>query len=662
MRISKIELENYRPFKDDDNEIKLSTSSEKNINVIEGENGAGKTTILQALIWCLYGEEPNKHEITEDEASPIINKKLLHEDMDVGEKRRVRVRVRLDNPKPVYRITRIYLFEKTEEGADIVGEEFSILEKDGDWSEIEQEKRKDVVNSLLPKAIMDYFFFDGEKLDKFFRAGSKEDVKETVFNVSQIFLLEQSIRHLKRTANEVSREFDGELSGKIEEKTDEIEEKEKEKEEKEGELEELDKKIQELRKAKKDIDRELESVAGVKDLHSERNELEKEYEGLEDREDEIKNNIKGLIIDNLPVAFAKDALETCLEEIENLDEDFGLPPNIRESYIKMLLDTEECICGTHLGDKTDEREQVKHALEEEPSNQVTELGLDGKYAIQSVIEGMSDTSSNAKNYNKEWTKVADRMSEISDRTTQISTTLKNINQDLDGDKDLSDVEELEEERENLDDKVEDKSIDKGKLKGEIEKLEEKIGELEDERDDLQNETGKNEDQKRKMKALKRSRNLLQEVKEDIMSEIRSEIASQTNKQFFELIWKEEYEKVKISEDYSVEVIDKYGDNVKFDLSKGERQALALAFMAALKQVSGYDFPVTIDTPLGRISGRPKENIANKLPGYLEETQLNLLVTDEEYTDEFRENIQDRIGSKYFLESDKEEATTEVIYE
>lgn len=54
MIIKNITLNNYRLY-EGVNTINFSTSEEKNICLISGENGFGKTTFLHSLIWCLYG-------------------------------------------------------------------------------------------------------------------------------------------------------------------------------------------------------------------------------------------------------------------------------------------------------------------------------------------------------------------------------------------------------------------------------------------------------------------------------------------------------------------------------------------------------------------------------------------------------------------------------
>ena len=52
MRIDSITLVNFRQYKNA--EISFSKDPHKNITIILGENGYGKTTLIRAFIWCLY--------------------------------------------------------------------------------------------------------------------------------------------------------------------------------------------------------------------------------------------------------------------------------------------------------------------------------------------------------------------------------------------------------------------------------------------------------------------------------------------------------------------------------------------------------------------------------------------------------------------------------
>ncbi len=54
MKIKSLELNNYRLYRGVNN-ITFPDGNEKNLFLISGQNGFGKTTFLHSLLWCLYG-------------------------------------------------------------------------------------------------------------------------------------------------------------------------------------------------------------------------------------------------------------------------------------------------------------------------------------------------------------------------------------------------------------------------------------------------------------------------------------------------------------------------------------------------------------------------------------------------------------------------------
>ena len=61
MLIRKIGLNNFRQFYGSQ-ELELATSPERNVTLIHAENGFGKTTILNAVLWTLFYEVTPKFE------------------------------------------------------------------------------------------------------------------------------------------------------------------------------------------------------------------------------------------------------------------------------------------------------------------------------------------------------------------------------------------------------------------------------------------------------------------------------------------------------------------------------------------------------------------------------------------------------------------------
>ncbi len=56
MYIANIEISNFRIYYGS-NSIPLRTDPRRNISLVCGENGRGKTTLLTAIVWCLYGRQ-----------------------------------------------------------------------------------------------------------------------------------------------------------------------------------------------------------------------------------------------------------------------------------------------------------------------------------------------------------------------------------------------------------------------------------------------------------------------------------------------------------------------------------------------------------------------------------------------------------------------------
>jgi len=63
--LEQIRLKDFRCFYGEQT-IELSTDPDKNVTLIHAENGVGKTTLLNALLWCFYGITTARFERRED--------------------------------------------------------------------------------------------------------------------------------------------------------------------------------------------------------------------------------------------------------------------------------------------------------------------------------------------------------------------------------------------------------------------------------------------------------------------------------------------------------------------------------------------------------------------------------------------------------------------
>ena len=102
IQIFELILKDYRQYQGE-NKISLETTSDQNINIIEGQNGAGKSNILNAITLCFYGEETHTDSQggSELETDPYITKKVL-DSLNPGESAEGYIEIKLGKKEPKF--------------------------------------------------------------------------------------------------------------------------------------------------------------------------------------------------------------------------------------------------------------------------------------------------------------------------------------------------------------------------------------------------------------------------------------------------------------------------------------------------------------------------------------------------------------------------------
>ncbi|MDD6131805.1 MAG: DNA sulfur modification protein DndD [Bacteroidales bacterium] len=228
MTIREIELNNFRIYKGK-NKIELFPDENKNIIIVSGNNGFGKTTFLMSLVWCLYGKNMGKvdelyrKEIDEKGGySKYIGNSLNFAAQKEG-KTRFSVSVTFtdveipDTPCTEITITRSY------DSATNYDDELEILidgrKNDlftGTKEEITKEEEIFIRDYILPIEIAKFFFFDAEKIVSFAQINTPEQRKDLSLAYSQVL----GIQKYEDLKNELVRIQDDyrKVSAKPEEK------------------------------------------------------------------------------------------------------------------------------------------------------------------------------------------------------------------------------------------------------------------------------------------------------------------------------------------------------------------------------------------------------------------------------------------------------------
>lgn len=186
-------LENYRQF-EGRQRIRFSRDPKRNITLIVGSNGTGKTNILRAICWCLFGKELIAGKT--EEGLPISAGRKHSRGLAGNESAMVKVTLAVSDVKASkLKLTRAGVFERTRTGqtrTDIAGiqylhgsrprkqRSFSL-----DWP-IGQESLWQFVEhfNMLDN---DPFLQDRYNMLRFFEPGSGEKTQSVVVECGKIF-------------------------------------------------------------------------------------------------------------------------------------------------------------------------------------------------------------------------------------------------------------------------------------------------------------------------------------------------------------------------------------------------------------------------------------------------------------------------------------------
>ena len=163
-----------------------------------------------------------------------------------------------------------------------------------------------------------------------------------------------------------------------------------------------------------------------------------------------------------------------------------------------------------------------------------------------------------------------------------------------------------------------------------------------------------------LEAISIIKDIFDQLHSNLEEYVRKKIEELFTQYFFELTWKKEsFQKIKLDSYYKITVLTHSGLDKFSELSAGERQILAYSFIASLTSLSGFEAPIIIDTPLGRISKVPRKNIAASLPKFLRGTQITFLFTETEFTEDVQQHLKNRIGYEYSLNYNQEKEICEI---
>ncbi len=641
MKIERIQMENFRQYFGRQR-MTFSRDRARNVTVIHGINGAGKSSLFLAINWCLYGEVSSN-------VGELISKEAVSRASD-GEEIRASVELVFTHNSERYLVLRRLKGVKQEDGAIESGDEdFTMMRTRRDGQAERIANPIGVMNSILSSNVRTYFLFDGEKIDNFAKPEASDEVRYAIYNVLKLEVMTRARNHLQDIAAEYRRELKRVSTGELRQFVESEERAIAEKEKAHTRKEELEREIESARRKITDIDRRLREMPNASALQQRRDRLERDLEQREDEMTALISNIRTLATSGFTV-IAQGAVERALAILDEKRERGEIPSSIRQQFVQDLIERLQCICGRRFDANGAEHEKL--------------LALMNSSLPGSLEDDVMDTAAALRPFAERAGRLRDELNQRMQRRAELLDIMKSLEEEIDEVRDQlkgspqEEISRLEEQRENFRADIESYRLEQGNCDTRIDLMSAELEELKKQIQVAKKEKKTERELTRKASLAQRAADAIGEVYETFADDMRRRIEAKTKEIFKLLVWKDShFQDVRLGSDYNLEVIDRYGLPARPELSAGERQVLSLSFITAMSRVSEEEAPLVMDTPFGRLSSQHRNNITEHLPELAD--QLVLFVTDEELRDKARKNLEPRIGAEYRLTFDRKTSCTTI---
>ena len=629
MKLIRARFKNFRLLRD--LEAQFSVDPDRNLTVFRAENETGKTTMLTALQWALYGDAALPDKGQGYRLHPI--------DWTEDEGRRADIEVEVDfeitrhNPTRdgrTRKTTRTYRIKRVAR-EDISGTDWVRLTPTVNLFHLSETGADEIRNpdvfiaDELPRDLREVFFTDGDRALSFIESDvatttKRDRVQRAIKSLLGLGIIESCQKHIRQISKDVNRKVRDEtrdadidrLAGSIDVATSQIEEWTNKETDAREQHESFELKLT-------DIDKEIENVLKQGDQE----ELAARLGRTDDQIDEITQRIRKLERrhSNLFKSkyIARDLLHSAIATAEAQLDDMAERNEIPSGTIPVLEDCLKkgrCICGDSLEemdlDGARKRKHIQHVIDstkqsDERKKILTELFYRSKVWIAEITDG-------DRSWVDEYAEVFEERDKTERRRDNLSKYRKELEIRLDALKD-SDIQKLRETRryyKQQESRFRDDSI---RAETERQRLESQKAADEAHRDKLLKHQKKAQRIIADLEVTKDIDDVLKKSYHRIQTEELDKVSACMNELFIDMIGADPEQgaiirRAEVSREFDILVYGP-GDrmlNPDRDLNGASRRALTVAFILALTDVSDVEAPNTIDTPLGMMSGFVKRSV------------------------------------------------------
>ncbi|MDJ0773174.1 MAG: AAA family ATPase [Mastigocoleus sp. MO_167.B18] len=646
MKLTSIRLCNFRSFYGKTPEITLAVGDVCNTTMIHGNNGAGKTSLLNAFTWVLY----EKFSAAFASIEQLVNKRAIAE-AKTGNPIECWVEISWEHEGKRYRVKRQCRAYKNETDCNITKTELlmQISGDDGRWY-FPPQQPEEVIGQILPASLHQYFFFDGERIEEIVRSDKKAEIAEATKIFLGVEVINRSIRHLaeakKSLENELKIIGNSEVKkllreqGKIELEIEKIKKRQRER------IQELD--YQQT--FKKDTSVRLQELSAAKELQSRRENLEKQkvyYQNqLRQTKEVIKKAISGRGYSVLLPELTANFRQIVTESKQRGDLNSG----ISREFINNLLKSGNCICGTDISIENHSCKNVKTWLEKAGSSSVEEMTIRMGSQVDEIDRQGIIFWEDIDREQARVTRLRKNLSEIEGELDSIQEKLR---------KDPSEeIRSLQKRFDDIEKNITELTLEQGANQQQIINYNKELEILTKQVAKQKLNEEKQALAQRRIIATQDAIDRLTEVKLRQEKQFRLQLEKRVKEIFSEISFTPYIPK--ISEKYELTLVENTaGLEMPVAASTGENQILSLSFISSiidrvrewsakkmLMLTDSSTFPIVMDSPFGSLDEVYRRHIAKIVPSLA--NQLIILVTKTQWRGEVETEIAPRIGKEYVL--------------
>ena len=610
MRLKRIRLHNFLPFRDED--ITFSSDGSRPLTIVWGDNEHGKTTLLNAVRWALYGYAIGRNR----REYPLA--KMVNRDARSAGNWSMKVVLEFESDGADYVLARS--ISKRDLVATPSGDDdFEMTVRMTDGGEpLAQDRINEVIGRTLPKAISRFHLFDGELLQEYEELVGAETSQvreirtaiEDILGTPALLIARDELKPLVKEAMTQQAEAMRKAGASSDAATQLLETQRKI----ERAQEDLNRLVEEEKSAEDDIagiQDKLTAMARELDRQDEIDSLTQQLDALNSERQELRvekgMRLRTLWRDTLHplVADRVKELESSVSEREDALIELG-SSRTELANLERLLEDERCgVCeSTPVRIPSDEQVGILRGriedLEAVRAHGQADLG---KLSVLAKIQPTGDLAAIEK--------LERRAAQKSVEARKTDSKINELKESV--------VEESGREAQRLRKREGDLNRHLGSLGEKKETVLQRLDELQDLETELSRiMAGSDDAEAKRANLVARAYSELQDVMKKAIDTHRlrlvREVGLEASKRFMSLTATPEYKGLQINSNYGLSILDH--ENRPVDLrSSGAEQVVALSLIQALGALSQSDAPLIIDTPFGRLDLKHRSNILRALPGF-----------------------------------------------